>query len=134
MRTAIRTLALVYIAITAAFLGYLGTKWAFFPAEHMAGLGVETSTIPAINTLKSIMGTALLGVTGACILFLFNRQKWGDTLLLLIGIMLPVRVISLFVDGFHSRMTIYAVLELLILVAVITAVKLDQPKIEARVG
>ena len=119
----LRIASLVYIAVTALFLGYLGTKWAFFPADHMAKLGVTATGVPAMNTLKSIMGTALLGVTGACIFFLFDQKKWYRTLLLLIGVMLPVRVISLIIDGYHSRMGIYAVLELFIIVAVLVAVK-----------
>lgn len=115
----------------AAFLGYLGVTWAFFPAEHMARLGVEASTLPAISTLKCIMGTMLLGGASACVLFLFNRKKWGDTILLLMGIIIPIRAISLIIDGFHPRMGLYAVLEALILIAVIVAVKLEQPRVEA---
>ena len=124
MITAARYLALAYIAVTALFLAYLGTTWAFFPADHMERLGVTATGVPAINTLKSIMGTTLLGATGACVLFLFNQEKWFQTLLLLIAVMLVVRTSSLIVDGFHPRMALYAVLELFILVAVVAGVKL----------
>ncbi len=130
MTKAIHNLSRAYIAVTALFVGYFGAKWAFFPVDHMDKLGVTAATIPAINTLKSIMGTALLGVTGAGILFLLDQKKWFRTLLLLIGIMLPVRVLSLFVDGFHSRMAIYALLEFFILIAVIAAIKTDQSLID----
>lgn len=126
-KSIIRNISLGYIALTALFLGYLGTKWAFFPLAHMEKLGVTASGIPAINTLKSIMGTALLGTTAACILFMFDRLKWYRTILLLIGVMLPVRIVSLVVDGFHLRMGIYAFLEAIIIVAVLVAVKLENP-------
>ena len=124
MATAGRYFALAYIAVTALFLGYLGTTWAFFPADHMERLGVTATSIPAINTLKSIMGTALLGVTGACLLFLFDQEKWFRTLSLLIAIMIVVRVTSLAIDGFHPRMAVYAALEVGILIAVYAGVKL----------
>lgn len=125
MTSAAKFISLVYIGLTALFLGFLGTTWAFFPADHMEKLGVAATGIPAINTLKSIMGTALLGVTGCCILFLVDRQTWYRPLLLLIGVMLIARVSSLAVDGFHTRMALYAGLEFLILLAVLAAVKFD---------
>jgi hypothetical protein len=121
----VRTISLIYIGLAALFLAYLGTVWAFFPTEHMEKLGVTATTLPAINTLKSIMGTGLLGLTGVCIMFLVNREHWYRPLLLLTTILLVVRVVGLAVDGMHSRMVIYAVLEVLILVAVMAAVRLE---------
>ncbi|WP_086933135.1 hypothetical protein [Agarilytica rhodophyticola] len=125
MTFVLRYISLGYIGLTALFLAYLGTVWAFFPADHMERVGVTVTTLNGINTLKSIMATGLLGITGCCVMFLFNQQNWFRPLLLLTSILLVVRVTGLAVDGYHSRMAIYAILEILILVATVTAVKLD---------
>lgn len=123
MKSVLRIISLIYIGLTALFVGYLGTIWAFFPADHMAKLGVTATELPGINTLKSIMGTGLLGLAAIAVMFLFDQRNWYRPLLLLTGILLIVRIISLITDGYHARMAIYAGLEVLILVAVIMATK-----------
>ncbi len=124
MTSIARTAALAYLGLTALFLSYLGVTWAFFPTEHMARVEITAGNVAALNTLKSVMGTALLGLVAACVLFIFNQEKWWRTLVLLAGIMAIVRIPSLVVDGFHTRMAVYAVLEVMIVVAALTATRL----------
>lgn len=124
MTSILHKATLVYLAVTALFLSYLGMNWGFFPTEHMARVGITADNIAALNTLKSVMGTALLGIVAACILFIFDQEKWYRTLVLLGGIMAFVRITSLIVDGFHSRMALYAALEILIVVAALAGAKL----------
>ncbi len=116
MNSVLHKTSLIYMGLVALFLSYLGMNWAFFPTEHMARVSITAGEVAAINTLKSVMGTALFGMVGASILFILDQEKWFRTLVLLGGIMATVRTISLFVDGFHGRMALYAILEVLIVV------------------
>ena len=123
--SALRVLSLIYIGLAALFLGYLGAVWAFLPSEQIGKLSATFVSVPTTNTLKSIVGTGLLWMTGVCIMFLLNPEHWYRPLLLLVAILLVVRVVELAVDGMYSRMIGYALAHSLVLVAVVVAVKLE---------
>ena len=118
----------VYLAIVALFLGYLGIRWGFTIDERLTSLDMTATTLPAINTLKSIMATALLGLAICCVFFIRNSKNWYYPLVTMFSVMAVVRIVSLLTDGFHQRMAIYAFLEVLIVAALILVHKYEGEK------
>ena len=121
MAKIIRTFALAYIAVIAIFIAYLGFAWSFIPSSRMANLGITVENISGINTLKSIMGAGLLSTSALCFLYIRNQKSWFKPLLIFTTAIFIIRTISLITDGFDERMAIFASLEGLILVALITS-------------
>ena len=108
----------IYIAIVALFVAYLGMMWTFATQHSLDKFNISIGTLAGINTIKTLVGTSLLTISFFATLFIINPKKWFPPLLLMTTLLLVLRVLSLFIDGFQERMTIYAGLELLILFAV----------------
>ena len=123
MKKVLVTISKGYLGLAALFLGYLGIQWGFVIDERLTSLEISTTTIPAINTLKSVMATALLGIAISCVFFIRKSKNWFYPLVTMMSVMVVVRVVSLLSDGFHGRMAIYAVLEVLIVGALVVVYK-----------
>ncbi len=115
----------LYLGIVALFLAYLGISWGFMVEKRFLALDISTSSISAINTLKSIMGTALISMAAFTVLFITNSKKWFSPMIIMTIAIIVIRVISLLTDGFHERMAIYALLEVLILLALIVIHRIE---------
>lgn len=121
----IKLLSKAYLLVLSLFMFYLSYRWVFGTNVHLAMLGITVEGIHGINTLKSIMGSSLLMFAIMPILALYRDKTWFTPLALFVAVLLVVRVLSLVMDGFHLKMGIYAVLEVLILLAIFALSKPD---------
>ena len=128
MKKTIVIICKAYIIILALFLSYLGIQWGFMLEGRLASLNITAPSIPAINTLKSIMGTMLLSLAIFALLFLKDSKKWFMPMAIMIILIIAIRSISLLRDGYHERMAIYTFLEFLVLLALITVNKFENQK------
>ena len=119
LNKAIEYLSIAFLIFVGLALAYLGCIWVFVPEIQIEKLGLIAPTIPSMSLLRSIIGSGLLTFSIMVFLFLYNREAWAKPLLLFAVLLFVARCLSLLVDGTHDRMVLYAVLEALIILAVL---------------
>ncbi|WP_406609443.1 hypothetical protein [Agarivorans sp. JK6] len=123
--TMIRLLSKTWLLLLSLFMFYLSYRWIFDINAHLAMLGITVEGVHGINTLKSIMGSGLLMFALTPLLALYHDERWLAPLGLFMTLLLLVRLISLFVDGFHLKMGFYALLEALVVASVLALYKFN---------
>lgn len=116
---------LLYIGCVALYLGYHGVVWGFMPQGKFAHFELIVPSTAAINVIKSLVGTCLLTMSIFSVLFIVNRKRWFLPMIIMTAVILVVRITSLAVDGYHTRMATLAFLEVLVLVDLLVVKHLE---------